>query len=520
MVRYRLAAVLVFVLTLVLVTPVTLSTAAVRSAALPTTHISIRLAAPGGTTSSPSAIPDETVGLSGSVAPSRPPRVVVVQQFRAHAWHEVTREPMNGGTWNANVFAPAPGRYSYRAVALRTALLGVGVSATTVLTVLRPSVTMSAPRTVEAGRLLTVTGAATPTRAGGQVQLWQLRGPRWVAVANSVQGVTGAYRLRVRAGRLGANTYRVVTGPTLKVRSPVSFVQTVPAATAGTRFTYLADVNPLRYPSLPGYGIGTYTIAGRQYPKSVHIAGTRFSYELGAGASTFGAAISLLPVTRDRIANRGPRLIDVSVDGRVRLRRFVKDGQALPLILDVRGGSVISIQSRYAGPGDDCCGSDVLLGTPVVTSAVRAERSVDPGRVLSDLRPIAVSSGLLTNQVVDSTYRTLYGGSLRLDGSSNDSYGPGGDVKTGYADYALGGAFRQLTGVPGVAGEVQTNVTGSVRVYGDGLLLATWPAGFARDQVAVGISGVQRLRVELVADQPPNAQSLLWYVMLGDPRLE
>jgi hypothetical protein len=84
----------------------------------------------------------------------------------------------------------------------------------------------------------------------------------------------------------------------------------------------------------PLYVTGTFRINGRRYPDSVRTVSHSFSYELGAGAATFGAAVALAPVRRGYLY-RGPRLVEIRVDDVVRVRRFVKDGQALPVRLDV-----------------------------------------------------------------------------------------------------------------------------------------------------------------------------------------
>ena len=63
---------------------------------------------------------------------------------------------------------------------------------------IEPAITMRAPATVEAGRLLTVVGRARPPQLGAPVQLWELRGRRWVPIAQSAQAKDGTFTLRLR----------------------------------------------------------------------------------------------------------------------------------------------------------------------------------------------------------------------------------------------------------------------------------------------------------------------------------
>jgi len=48
-----------------------------------------------------------------------------------------------------------------------------------------PSIRFTAPTSVRAGALLTVTGAGSPAVYGRSVQLWEQRGNGWVAVADT-----------------------------------------------------------------------------------------------------------------------------------------------------------------------------------------------------------------------------------------------------------------------------------------------------------------------------------------------
>ena len=325
------------------------------------------------------AEPGEVLGFSGGVTRS-PGRVVILQRFSGRTWVTVGRAA-GASSWRVSTTAPAPGRYSYRAVALATDTATSAVSATRSVTVIRPAITHTSVAAVEAGRLLTLTGSASPARPARKVQLWELRGPRWVALAEGAQSTTGTFTLRIRAGTIGRHTYRVVTETANKgftVRSVHRTVTTTPASTPGFRATRLADVTPLGAQvgqsfQGPLYATGAFTIMGRLYPSSVRTVSTRFSYALGAAASTFGTALALAPDNRNTTV-AGPRVIEVRVDGVLRVRRLlVTVVQAVPVTLDVRGHSTVTISSTIV----DGLGSDVLLATPVVTSEVRPERGVD-----------------------------------------------------------------------------------------------------------------------------------------------
>jgi hypothetical protein len=391
----------------------------------------------------------------------------------------------------------------------------------------QPSITMRAPTSVEAGQLLTVTGVARPVRLAAPVQLWELRGSSWVPIAESGQAKNGSFAVRMRAGRLGRHVYRVATEDSryrFSIRSAVAVVTTVRPSSSGVRSTRLAATTPLgayvgqRRDGEPApYGIGTYrisgtpTVRGRAYPDSVRTISADFSYELGAHAATFGAAVSLAPIQ----PYVGPRLVEIRVDDVVRVRRFVRDGQAFPVRIDVRGKRVVRIITESSGSLIEGPGSYVLLGTPVVTSRVLSERGVLTSTVLSNLRATAVSGPVRLNQVEGAIGRELLGGSINLAGPQRGS-------ATGSVSYDLRGKYRRLVGVPAIFGETHTILRGRVRLYGDGRLLADLPAplwSYRRSQVDV--TGVQRLRIDLSASLSDATQwwNYSWFVVWGDGRL-
>jgi hypothetical protein len=148
----------------------------------------------------------------------------------------------------------------------------------------------------------------------------------------------------------------------------------VKPSTHGVRSTRLAATTPLGAHSGHGqqygeYATGTVDINGKRYPDSVRTVSYDVSYELGAAASTFEAALALTPTRRGPALRQGPRLVQITVDGIFRVNRFLRDGETVPVRLDVRGRRVVRIISNDSGTrASSRRGSDLLLGTPVVTS--------------------------------------------------------------------------------------------------------------------------------------------------------
>lgn len=513
MTRSRLFAVLLLAFALLVPPSHGSASAATRSS----TTVAARIYVDGSPTSLTAAMPGERVVFFGSMSP-RGARLVVLQVHVARAWHEIARKTASG-TWSFAVTAPAPGTRSYRVLLPATATATAAVSANLALTVVRPAIVGSSPTRVEAGRLLTITGRAIPARVGHVVRLWEQRGRRWVPVADARQDAGGAFTLRIRAAALGRHVYREVTlgaDNRFGVRSAPHTVTTVKPSTAGLRSTFLADVTPLSQlvgpaQGRPVYTASTLTLAGRPYAKSIRTASYHFSYELGAEASSFATALALAPAATG--APNRSRLVQVRVDHSVRVRRFVTSGQVLPIVLDVRFAKVVTIQSWDRGPLDLELGPDLVLGRPVVMSAALAERNAIKGTVMSDLPPTSVSAGMATRQVVGSYENRLYGGSITLAASN-------AVTASGNVDYVLLGAFTRLSGFVGLTGETDRSLTGTLKVFGDGQLLATVPAraGTAR-AISLDISGVQKLRLQFVSDLPAQSWGHTWYVTLADPRV-
>lgn len=498
-----------------LVAPGATATAATRTSISLTAHVQVP---PGGLVALP-ALVGEPVVLKGGVT-AGPGRVVVLQRLIAGHWSEVSRRAVVGGSYRFVVTAGHSGGYVYRSVALRTATASRAVSRARLVTVVATKVVLSAPARAAAGSLVTFSGSAGPVlRSGQRVELHELMAGRWTAVASAPLDVRGRFTVRQLGEAAGAHRFRAVVrsagyGPVVATTSKSRLVLNTRAA-AGKRTTSLASVTPLTSGGVAGsYATGPVTVRGRIFPRSVRFISETVSYRLGAGVSTVGTALTLLPGRHDGILLTGDELVGVRVDGALRLRRFLRRGQVLPLTLNVRGKHVVSI-TRTQGPLDLGVGADVVLLRPVATTVALAERGVDTTTALSELAPVATSGPVRTNQVFGFASRTVYGGSVYLAADNQAA------STTGWLDYDLAGRYRRLRGAPGIVLEAPT-VTGSVTVIGDGHLLATWTAPLSNTTPvrSVDVTGVHRLRIQLDApDVSSQFWAFQWGVALQDPRL-
>jgi hypothetical protein len=170
------------------------------------------------------------------------------------------------------------------------------------------------------------------------------------------------------------------------------------------------------------------------------------------------------------------------------------------------------------GEGSICCvgnGSLLVLGTPVVTSAVLSERGTVRGTPLSNLRPTAVIGPIRLDRVEGDSSRELLGGSIRLDVAAVP---PPGKIIMGSVAYRLNGAYTRLVGVPSTFGENQGPAW--VRVHGDGRLLTdSWVPRWSFRRSAIDVTGIRLLRIELLARTDPTGGGLGWRVVWADGRL-
>lgn len=148
----------------------------------------------------------------------------------------------------------------------------------------------------------------------------------------------------------------------------------------------------------------------------------------------------------------GTRVMEVIVDGRTRVRRTMETGEVVPDIVDVRGHRSVTVKATAQGWTPHPIAADVVLGTPTVTSQVHAERSVEPGEVLSDIRPSAVDAGSVVLATVGQRSwdglgqrfrHGLLGGSFVARPTAGTELGLIASV-----DFRLGGRFTRLTSQP------------------------------------------------------------------------
>lgn len=335
----------------------------------------------GRATTYPTARPGEQVVLSGrlAVGPARP---VALQRWASGAWREVARQ-VAVDRWRLSVVAPAPGTYSYRVVALADGRTPAATSPVRTVTIVAPSVTAAAG-VLERSGLRSFTGAVSPARPGQRVRLWQLRGSRWQVLAQTTQATGGVFTMRVPAGPAGSRAYRVATtggDGQFSVRSAPEVVAAVrlPPDTGGS--TYLADVTPFAEQLVGSAGVAPYVVStadvrGTLRPKSVHTSAGILGYDV-EGAASVGTVLGLLPVQRE-VMHRGPRMLEVGVDGRVRLRRVLADGDLVPLVVDVRGAHLLTFRTVPQPDATAMPPSDLVLVTPLASTRVRTERGVDP----------------------------------------------------------------------------------------------------------------------------------------------
>lgn len=464
------------------------------------------------------ALRRDPVVVSGTLA-TRVPRTIVLQRFAAGAWREVARGTATA-RWSLTVQAPAPGSYRYRATAPAAGSLGTLLSAEHVVPVVAGSVTVAPAASARVGRLRRVSGVAVPARPGRPVQLWELvtgtRGSTWLPLAQTTEDAAGRFVVQLPAGRVGRHTYRAAVADALGhfvFRSPPAVTATASGPAASS---YLADVTPLltRGPDdagrVPTSTVTSIVVAGRPRTRSLHTSAHSLAFDV-QGFAGVATSLSLLPVQR-QVLHRGSRLVEVRVDGRLRLRRFLTDGQVVPLALDVRGARTLSLRSVDGGVAERGPGSDLVLLTPVATTVSRPEVGVDAAASLSELTASSRGGPVRTGQVVGEPSSELLGGSVSLPAAR--------DGGTGAVTYDLAGRFTTLTGVPLLSGRTCSCVSGRVLLYGDGRLLTTLqaltPAPVRR---TVDVTGVRALRVQLVADPPRRPWPQAWAVTLADPRL-
>jgi len=281
-------------------------------------------------------------------------------------------------------------------------------------------------------------------------------------------------------------------------------------------------------PRTPSTEVGTrYLGPLKAYPKSVQTASRGVSWALGADAATFSATVGLVQATRDGFTFKAPRVVEVRVDGRLRLRRSLKVDDVLPVVLDVRGARTVSVTTPPNVWGiDDVTPAALVVGTPMVTSRALAQRNVDTDTALSELRPSST-----TRRVSVRTIGTSYASShdqVGLLGGSLNAGAHGDQGVIGEVTYDLAGRYRTLTGTPVLDGNVgytpdaetgPVQPKGRIEVRGDGRLLADLSAPISSAAVSpvqrVDVTGVRSLSIRFISEVKGPVGS----IALGDPRL-
>ena len=371
-VRRRGTAVLAGVVLLV-----PLSSAALGAPSRPTVEVYPEVGSvPPPTRSVHAAAPGEPLMASGRYPPGS---TGVVLQVRAGtgAWHGAGREPnFGGGTWSAQVAAPAArGHWWYRV--LTTGRHPV-VSAAWALDVVRPA-NGFAPVAAWTTGPVRGRGSAVPARPGTPVDVQVLQAGRWRDVARVLQDGAGGYRFSVLPVGDGRWRYRTV------VRYPGdhgSAPREVLVRPAGSPWSVrAAGLDPMfSWASAPARGADTVQVA---MPGSV---GGRLRWTLRAGTRTFAATLRVAPGKVGRDA-----LVRISTDRRTYLITRLTPGQAVPVSLDVSGASWLSVEEHPA-PWTEWSDQHVLLDGPRFTGTPQPARGPDQDvRYLTDLTPIGVA---------------------------------------------------------------------------------------------------------------------------------
>ena len=158
------------------------------------------------------AIPDESVPVRDLVSPAASGRTVTVQRQSGSSWTSVTSVKTNSaGRFMATVRAGTAGsRTLWRVVALRTSAAMRVISGTRSLSVVEQTLSLSRPERSEPGNnfAVTLSGHASPVRAGRGVEVQRLSDGSWLLVGQATELSTGEYSVRTSVA--GTFTYRAV----------------------------------------------------------------------------------------------------------------------------------------------------------------------------------------------------------------------------------------------------------------------------------------------------------------------
>jgi alpha-tubulin suppressor-like RCC1 family protein len=180
-------------------------------AAIPSAQAAVVVSTVSLSVSPSVAAPSESVVLSGAVSPAAAGRTVSLQRLGTSWVNVVSPKTLSTGRFTATVKAGLAGsKTTWRAVAVATTTAAQAVSATRALAVGRPTLSLSAPASVDTSLAFAISGVGYPVRAGRTVVVQRLSGTTWVDVGRAVQSSTGLFSVRTSVGSAAKFSYRAV----------------------------------------------------------------------------------------------------------------------------------------------------------------------------------------------------------------------------------------------------------------------------------------------------------------------
>jgi len=293
----------------------------------------------------------------------------------------------------------------------------------------------------------------------------------------------GNYELRVFADTAGSLP---------AVTSPARLVF-VPHAIA-----YLADLHPS---SGLTFSTGSVSFGGQTYLRSVSVQraivfgeyGRRWdtAYNLSGQWRTFRAVLS------EMAHPAGPMGVQVSTDGRTRLRALLQPGQVLPFRFDVRTVKTLVLTVAAGSyPADST--DPVAFGNAVLQNDTTTDIPSGANTVfVSDLTPTATQpAGTSDNQLA---YPGAAPGNLRFGAFA--VLGVDATTTPAQVSYTLPPGYTTLTARIGGFDECTAADTLTVIVLGDGKVLATYGPTLLTD-LSVPVNGVHELTMSIRTTVP------------------
>jgi len=157
------------------------------------------------------ALPGESVVLSGAVSPLVSGRTVSLQRY-GRSWSTVASVVTSpNGRFSLLVRAGVAGSAtSWRAVARRTSVAGQAISPARSVAAIRQVVSLRAPVSTVVRQAFLLWGSTYPVRAGRVVVVQRLSGRSWVWVGRTTTSSAGRYSMRTRVWSAHTFSYRAV----------------------------------------------------------------------------------------------------------------------------------------------------------------------------------------------------------------------------------------------------------------------------------------------------------------------